>query len=251
MNIIWNADGYSKDFSFVPQYGLGAMSMVDEGSGIAVDLGCGNGALTEELAKKGYRAIGVDASPEMLALARRDHPGTEFVLADALDFTLEEKADVIFSNSVIHWIDRDKQEALARNISAQMKKGGMFVCEFGGYLCAESIHSTLEKIFAERGMTYPRTFYFPTIGEHATLLEKAGLRVLFARTFPRPTPQKSAHGVIDWINMFVKKPFEGMSDEMRDRITAEAEERLRPTQFIDGTWYVDYTRIQFKAVKDL
>ena len=51
--------------------------------------------------------------------------------------------------------------------------------------------------------------------------------------------------------MFVKKPFEGMSDEMRDSITAEAEERLRPTQFIDGTWYVDYTRIQFKVVKDL
>ena len=75
--------------------------------------------------------------------------------------------------------------------------------------------------------------------------------MLFARTFPRPTPQKSAHGIIDWINMFVKKPFEGMSDDLRDRITSEAEERLRPTQFIDGTWYVDYTRIQFKAVKVL
>ena len=50
MNIKWNADGYTRQFSFVHQYGEGVLDLIDapEGS-FVVDLGCGNGALTERL----------------------------------------------------------------------------------------------------------------------------------------------------------------------------------------------------------
>lgn len=50
---------------------------VDEG--LVVDLGCGSGIWAAELIGSGYEVLGVDGSPEMLALARRRAPGAELV----------------------------------------------------------------------------------------------------------------------------------------------------------------------------
>lgn len=251
MNITWNASGYQENFSFVPQYGESVMELIDAPRGsLVVDLGCGNGALTEKLAARGYRVLGVDASEDMLALAHRNHPELAFMHGDAVTFTLREKADVVFSNAVFHWIDADKQTALARSVAAQLAPGGQLVCEFGGYGCAERVHSALERAFERRGLIYPRVFYFPTVGEYAPILEGAGLRVTSAWLFDRPTPQKGADGLRDWISMFVKAPFEGMDDALREAIIAEAVEAARPQlQQADGTWIVDYVRIRIKAVK--
>ena len=55
--------------------------------GSALDVACGSGKLTAELAKiagASGRVIGLDFSPEMLSVARRDHPGLEFLEGDAL-----------------------------------------------------------------------------------------------------------------------------------------------------------------------
>ncbi len=81
--------------------------------------------------------------------------------------------------------------------------------------CTETVHSALEKNFSRRGLAYPRTFYFPTIGEYAPILEEQGFRVEYAVLFDRPTPQKSENGLEDWIRMFVKTPFEGISDPVK------------------------------------
>jgi demethylmenaquinone methyltransferase/2-methoxy-6-polyprenyl-1,4-benzoquinol methylase len=55
--------------------------------GAALDVACGSGKLTAELARRagpGGRVVGLDFSPQMLAIARRDHPGIEFTEGDAL-----------------------------------------------------------------------------------------------------------------------------------------------------------------------
>ena len=55
--------------------------------GSALDVACGSGKLTSELAKIAGptgRVVGLDFSPEMLAVARREHPSLEFVEGDAL-----------------------------------------------------------------------------------------------------------------------------------------------------------------------
>lgn len=168
MNIQWEAGKYTENFDFVHRYGESVLELVEaEAGGLVVDLGCGNGALTQKLADRGYRVLGVDDSAEMVAEARALHPGLPFQKGDAVTFQLEEKADVIFSNAVLHWIDGSRQQALARNVAAQLKPGGQFIFEFGGKGCAERVHSSLERQFARRGLAYPRTFYFPTIGEYA------------------------------------------------------------------------------------
>ena len=70
MNIHWNADGYTKNFSFVHEYGNNLIGLFDQKEGTVLDLGCGNGALTRRLAEAGYSPAGMDASPELLAVAK-------------------------------------------------------------------------------------------------------------------------------------------------------------------------------------
>ena len=62
--------------------------------GSALDVACGSGKLTAELAKlsHGGRVVGLDFSPRMLEVARRDHPGIEFIEGDALNLPFEERA---------------------------------------------------------------------------------------------------------------------------------------------------------------
>ena len=250
MNIEWNAQGYSERFSFVHEYGESVMDLltVKPGSHV-IDLGCGNGALTRKLAERGYDVLGIDASPQMIELARKDAPELAFELGDAVRFSLARPADAIFSNAVFHWIDAREQDALAENLARNLKPGGELVCEFGGHGNGERVHAALERCFEERGLRYPREFYFPTVGEHASLLEKHGLRVELAMLFDRPTPQKSPDGLTDWINMFILKAFEGVDAEVKADILREVNDRLRGELCRDGVWVLDYVRIRIRARK--
>lgn len=250
MNISWNPEDYEEKFSFVHRYGEDVLDMVDKGEGgLAIDLGCGTGPLTPSLRDKGYQVIGIDESEQMVEAAKSAHPDIEFTRGDALTFSLSEKSDVIFSNAVFHWIAKDRQEELVRNLARQLVPGGVLVTEFGGKGCAEAVHSTLESCFQERDLVYPRVFYFPTIGEYVPILEEAGFKVTFASLFERPTPQSTENGLTDWISTFVKKPFEGIEVSIKQEILKETEEKLKDRLYIDGKWYIDYVRIRIKAVR--
>lgn len=250
MNIYWDAEKYKQDFMFVPEYGAAVLDLLDAAPGArVVDLGCGNGALTRQLADRGYQVLGVDASPEQLALARQAYPDLTFREGNALDFALEQPADAIFSNAVLHWIDADKQQAMLDHIASQIRPNGLFVCEFGGKGCAEHVHAELERRFAAHGLHYRRTFYFSTIGEYAPLLEKAGFRVEYATLFDRPTRQVGPDGLADWIRMFDTAPFADVEPALADTIIAETVDALRPVLYHDDAWYVDYVRIRFKLRK--
>lgn len=251
MNIVWDSWKYKDNFSFVPNYGNDLLALIDfDKAKTAIDLGCGNGTLTEELRKKGLAVMGMDASEDMLALARKDHPEIPFMQADATEFRLSEKVDLVFSNAVFHWIDEGKQQRLLRNISEALKPEGQLVFEFGGHGCAENVHAMLEQIFSEHGYRYPRCFYFPTIGEYAPIVEESGFHVKAAFLFDRPTPQKGEDGLENWIRMFVKTPFEIVPEqEERDEIIREVLQRLKTKLYLNGTWYVDYVRIRMKALK--
>lgn len=251
MNITWSAKQYKENFAFVPQYGNSVAELIDFSKAkTAIDLGCGNGTLTALLKEKGLLVTGVDASEEMIELAKKEHPDIAFRQSDATEFTVQKKVDVIFSNAVFHWIDKEKQQGMLRHISNALNPGGQLVFEFGGYGCGERVHSTLEKVFAEYGYDYQRCFYFPTIGEYAPLVEKAGLIVKTASLFDRPTPQKGENGLKNWIKMFVRTPFEIIPDEAtKEKIINETVDRLNNELCIDGVWYIDYVRIRMRADK--
>ena len=251
MNIKWDADKYTSDFSFVHQYGNSVIELIDANQNSSVlDLGCGNGALTKALYEKGYRVMGIDASEELLKLARKSYSYIEFVQGDAVSFTLSEPVDVVFSNAVFHWIDKERQQDMLKCVYNALKKDGQFVFEFGGHGNNQRIHSALETIFSEYGYRYKMPFYFPTISEYATLLENTGFRVKYAVLFDRPTELKGENGLKNWINMFVKTPFLVIETEQeKETMIDKAVEILQDDLYIDEKWYADYVRIRMKATR--
>ena len=134
MNIKWDAEKYTADFSFVHQYGNDVIGLLEKKEGCTVlDLGCGNGALTKALADQGWNAVGLDASKELLSAARNQYPGLSFLEGDAAGFSLDHPADAVFSNAVFHWIAKERQPDMMACVFEALKDGGQFVFEMGGY----------------------------------------------------------------------------------------------------------------------
>lgn len=250
MNIKWDAVKYTSDFSFVHRYGNGVIDLVDENRGTVLDLGCGNGALSKVLFDKGFHVVGIDASDELLEIAQKNYPEIRFMKAEATEFSLRQPVDVVFSNAVFHWINGERQCDMLKCVHKALKANGQFVFEFGGFGNNGLIHGALEKAFSEYNYTYGMPFYFPTIGEYASLLESSGFRTTYAVLFDRPTELKGKDGLKDWINMFVKTPFSVVKNEDEKRkIIDETVENLRNVLYRDGKWFADYVRIRMKAVR--
>jgi len=250
MNIKWDAGTYARDFSFVHKYGEDVIGLLDIREGMTViDLGCGNGTLTKKLSELGVAAIGIDASEEQLAAARKSYPGLTFINADATSFSVSERVDAVFSNAVFHWIDRENQPKMLACVNRALKDGGQLVFELGGYGNNVLIHSALDESFAKEGLHYKMPFYFPTIGEYSALLESCGFLTESMALFDRPTPLNGENGLSEWIRMFVKKPFEGLPDEAKENIIARTAAALESSLRRNGTWYCDYVRLRGKAKK--
>jgi 2-polyprenyl-3-methyl-5-hydroxy-6-metoxy-1,4-benzoquinol methylase len=103
----------------------------------AVDLGCGNGALTTLLLNRpGWRVTGVDASDSGIRIAREAHPEIEFILADAagpLDGLAPDSFDLVTSVEVIEHLPEPRK--LARNAFRLLRPGGLavFTTPYHGY----------------------------------------------------------------------------------------------------------------------
>lgn len=249
MNITWDAEAYAEGFSFVSRYGTSVLDLLDglPAGARVLDLGCGEGTLAQELSDRGFDVVGADASAEQLARARREHPGIAFVQADATELAFEGEFDAVFSNAVLHWVDDVLQDGTLARIRRALRPGGIFAFEMGGAGCCARIHEALAREFASRGLSYEVPFYFPSIGEYAPRLERAGFVVREALYFDRPTALTGADGMRAWIEMFVKAPFHGMDPGLRLEIERDAVAALEPTRRRDGVWYADYTRLRCRC----
>lgn len=82
----WDAQTYDDRFSFVAELGRELIGLLEPRDGERIlDLGCGTGTLTAQLASSGAEVVGVDADPGMIRQARAAFPDLRFAVADGQD----------------------------------------------------------------------------------------------------------------------------------------------------------------------
>jgi len=223
-----------------------------------LDLGCGDGILTAELAKyvpDGF-VLGIDASESMIETARKYHAGAnlrfERLDIDTIDY--ESEFDLAFSNATLHWVmDHGK---LLRNVFKALKKRGAARFQFAGDgNCSNLIRILREVISTKEYTVYFSEFdwpwYMPAVDEYQNLLDE----VAFAekRVWIENVDKHfvSVETMTKWIDQPSLVPFLGCidgKDRRRFRDTV-VERMIKETLQDDGTYFETFRRINVLARK--
>ncbi|MBP5974315.1 methyltransferase domain-containing protein [Brasilonema sp. CT11] len=248
----WNAELYDSKHSFISELPANLVELLSPKPGECIlDLGCGTGHLTHKIASLGVEVIGIDSASTMIEQARKNYPQLDFDVVDAKILPYIEKFDSVFSNAVLHWIK--EAEEVVVGINKALKPGGRFVAEFGGKGNVNAIVSALFNALQKTGSSTDITsnpWYFPSIGEYGSLLEKHGFELTYATLFERPTPlEDGEQGLQNWLKMFANSFLNGLSIDDQRNTLVDIENQLRPSLYKNNTWIADYKRIRVIAVK--
>lgn len=250
---VWNPGQYERSYSFVWKHGEDLIELLAPKPGEHVlDVGCGTGQLTAEIAKRGAEVLGIDSSPDMVQQASANYPDLRFEVADASQFRAPEPFDAVFSNAALHWMT--KPEAVGAAIAGALKPGGRFVAELGGKGNVGRLSRAALAVFEELTQApvgaHFGLWYFPSVAEYAAVLESRGLEVRYAVLFDRPTALEGGeNGLRDWLQMFLGRVTQNLPAGAGAKFVERLEERLRPQLFRDGAWVIDYRRLRVVAVK--
>ena len=137
MNEIPYEEWFEKIREFLTQRGIT--------DGTVCELGCGTGTMTELLAGVGYHMLGVDVSPEMLALARmkqeESHADILYIEQSMDELALPEPVDAMISvcDSINYLLDEEQLERLFNGVNRFLKPGGFFLFDVKTAYCYREI----------------------------------------------------------------------------------------------------------------
>lgn len=211
-----------------------------------LDLGCGDGALTEKLVAAGCRVVAVDASAEQVGAARER--GLDARAMDGHRLAFEGEFDAVFSNWALHWM-RDADSVIA-GVWRALRSGGRFVAEMGGAGCIATVIAALHDALARRGIDGARVnpFYFPTAADYAGRLAARGFRVDSIVSTSRPTSLPD--DMEGWMETFFESFSAALPATERAAFVREVAEAMRPTLYdAEGGWTADYVLLRFAATK--
>jgi trans-aconitate methyltransferase len=178
----WSAEAYARTAGHHRRYDREFIEDLQPARDAHIlDLGCGIGDFTEQLAAlvPSGRVVGIDSSPSMIERAeRRARPGLEFRhgQVERLDeIDLGGRFDLIVSRACLHWVPAIHQPDVLTGVARALSPGGRFRASFGG---AGNIPRTLSRMLTVAASEPYRShlpepfepWYFATPGHYFDLL---------------------------------------------------------------------------------
>ncbi|HEY2014909.1 MAG TPA: methyltransferase domain-containing protein [Bryobacteraceae bacterium] len=245
----WNPSLYQSSHSFVWEYGRDLINLLEPQPGERIlDIGCGTGQLTAAIAHAGAQVVGLDSSAAMIGQASGNFPDLTFEVQDIAGMRFASPFDAVFSNAALHWVLR--ADEAAASIAAALVPGGRFVAELGGHgnnrAVLHAVRMALESKFGA-APEHLNPWFFPSVGEYATILERHGLEVTFATLFDRPTPLEGGdRGLANWLAMFGSP----LTPHFEDAGFVDLVQKFAAPRLLrDGVWSIDYRRLRIVARK--
>lgn len=246
MTQTWDPKAYEKNGSFVHGLAGGVLEWLDAKPGEQIlDLGCGDGQLTQRIAATGANVRGADASPQMVKSARARGIAAVVAQAEEMPF-IENEFDAVFSNAALHWV-RD-QDSMMEQVHRVLKPGCRFVAEMGGHGNVAAIRVAFLAVLSRHGLASRELEenYYPTPDEYTRRLTQHGFTVERMELIPRPTPLGDDMGA--WFRTFRHGVLESLPEDKRESVVEETVALLAPAlRDRDGAWTGDYVRLRFIA----
>ena len=239
----WSTEGYRANAGFGPALGSAVFDLLNPQPGERIlDLGCGEGSLTERLAAAGALVVGVDMSPDFVAAAKAR--GLDARIMDGEALTFDREFDAVFSNAAMHWMLAP--DRVIDGVKRALRPGGRFVAEFGGHGCVAAVQVAVSAVLARHGVAMRSPWYFPTDDAYRARLEAGGFAVTQIALIPRPTPLPT--GMAGWLATFAGPMLKQLPEGVREDAAREMEDLLRPALCdASGRWTADYVRLRFAA----
>jgi trans-aconitate 2-methyltransferase len=189
----WDAAEYSRRSSLQEAMAQEVLALLDlDGSERILDVGCGDGKITGEIASRASKAsvVGVDLSQDMISFAQGHFgpttlPNLRFLVADARRLPFKNEFDLVVSFNALHWIP-DQQAALSSIRSTLVSRGKAQL-----RLVPKGARKSLENVAEETRRTPRWNAYFQdfqdpylhlTPEEYAAVAERNGFRILGVST---------------------------------------------------------------------
>jgi SAM-dependent methyltransferase len=243
----WDAKDYGRNAAFVHGMAGGVLEWLDaKAAEYILDLGCGDGLLTQRIAATGAGVVGVDLSPEMLAAARGRGIDAREGSAESLPFA-DRSFDAVFSNAVLHWV-RD-QDAMMSDVRRVLKPGGRFVAEMAGHGNLAAVRVAFMTVLARHSQRDGEESVncYPTPKAYQQRLERHGFHIGRIELIPRPTPLPES-GMEGWLRTFRRGVLAEAPEALRETVVQETAALLAPVlRDEDGNWTADYIRLRFIA----
>ena len=259
----WNAADYAANSTVQQAWARELIARLKlRGDEHVLDVGCGDGKVTAEIAHAVPRGAvrGVDASMEMIAFAQKAFPlkkysNLEFQIMDARKIKSTCRFDIVFSNAALHWVD--DHEAILCGIASVLKPGGRLIISCGGKGNAHDVFVALRpEIRLKRWRPFfrrmPKPYFFYSPADYERWLPRSGFKALEIRLVPKDATYAGREGFTAWLRTTWLPYIQRVPGPAREEfITAVAERYVvKHPPGADGKVRVRMVRLEIEAVRD-
>lgn len=261
-NYDWDSRDYEKHSASQQKWARELIARLSlEGSEQLIDIGCGDGKVTAEIAGilKSGSVVGIDSSESMIQLARKRYPANRnpnliFVLMDVVNLSFEERFDVVFSNAALHWVK--DHGPLVEAFYRCLIPGGRILLQMGGTGNARALISILEEMIEHptwRGWFQDFEFPYELLDAdcYLQLLSDAGFTDCSTELIDKDMVHDGEDGLKGWIRTTWLPYTQCLPERARDEFVDMAARRYLEVVPLDssGKAHVDMVRLQAEARK--
>lgn len=258
----WDASDYHKSSSEQQKWAREVIERLNlKGDEAVLDIGCGDGKVTAELASKLPRGtvLGIDSSPEMIGFASsafpiNEFPNLNFREGDARKLIFGGIFNLVVSFSCLHWILDHKP--VLRGIYNSLKAGGRIFLHFGGKNNAGDVVASVEKVTGMKkwrdyfvGFEFPYGFY--SQDEYRPWLTDTGFRNIRMELLAKDMVHRGEDGFKAWFRTTWLPYTQKVPEKLKDEFINECVAGYLRRSPIDGAGLVHtaMTRLEIEADK--